>query len=123
MLLLLFLYIFQEKKTQDLSVCLIQTIYGNQLSVTEGLRNSSYILYIIFQKVIIKQYNNQTHNNNNTAVKMKKKTKCKKIRKRVPRTGEGVLNWMIKKIPFEMHISGYQYCMCQKKNKCVLNFS
>lgn len=116
MLLLLFLYIFQEKKTQDLPVCLIQTIYGNQLSVTERLRNSSYILYIIFQKVIIKQYNNHTHNNNNTAVKMKKKTKCKKIRKRVPHTGEGVLNWMIKNMPFEMHIPGYQYCMYQKKN-------
>lgn len=44
----------------------------------------------------------------------KKKETCAKKRKN-EHQGKGILNWMIKKVPFEMHIPGYQYCEYQQK--------
>lgn len=38
----------------------------------------------------------------------KKKTKTKKKKKKS--TGKGVINSLINKLPFEMHLPGYQYC-------------
>lgn len=36
--------------------------------------------------------------------------KKKKMAKTSCRSGKGIANWLIKKVPFEMHIPGYQYC-------------
>lgn len=40
-----------------------------------------------------------------------KKTKTNRcLRRRRRPQGKGIGNWLIKKVPFEMHIPGYQYC-------------
>lgn len=53
----------------------------------------------------------------------KKKETCAKKQKN-KHQGKGILNWMIKKVPFEMHIPGYQYCEYQQKkvNKKIQNY-
>lgn len=46
----------------------------------------------------------------------KKKATCTKKRA-YKHQGKGILNWLIKKTPFEMHIPGYQYCEYQQKKE------